>query len=99
MRVVLDPSANEEMREAAAFYEDCRDGLGLEFLDAVELAFSEISDRPMMWRVLKGRFRRYLIHRFPYAVLYTIEDDSIYVAAIMHMKRRPDYWEDRIRGK
>lgn len=45
MKMVLDPSANEEMRDAAFFYEDCRDGLGREFLDAVELAFCEIARR------------------------------------------------------
>lgn len=99
MKMVLDPSANAEMRDAAFFYEDCRDGLGQEFLDAVELAFGEITQRPMLWRILKGRFRRYLIHNFPYAVIYTIEDDTIYVVAIMHMKRKPDYWQDRVRDK
>ena len=99
MKMVLDPSANAEMRDAAFFYEGCRDGLGQEFLDAVELAFGEISQRPMIWRILKGRFRRYLIHHFPYAVIYSIEDDTIYVVAIMHMKRKPDYWQDRVRDK
>jgi len=96
VRVVLDPLAKAEMREAALFYEDCREGLGEEFLNAVELAFVEIARRPEMWRVIKGRFRRYLVHRFPYAVIYSIEDDDLYVAAVMHMKRKPDYWQDRV---
>jgi toxin ParE1/3/4 len=77
VKVVLDPSARAEMRDAALFYEGCRDGLGQEFLDATEFAFGEIAHRPMIWRVLKGRFRRYLIHGFPYAVIYAIEDDTI----------------------
>ena len=99
MKLVLDPSAKSEMREAAFFYEDCRRGLGREFLDAVELAFSEIARRPMTWRILKGRFRRYLVHHFPYAVIYAVEKEAIYVAAIMHMKRKPDYWIDRVRDE
>jgi hypothetical protein len=28
-----------------------------------------------------------------------LEDETIYVAAIMHMKQKPDYWEDRGRDK
>jgi len=76
-----------------------RDGLGQEFLDAVEPAFGKIAQRPMIWRILKGRFRRYLIHHFPYAVIYAIEDDTVYVVAIMHMKRKPDYRQDRVRDK
>ena len=99
VKLELDPEAKAEMREAALFYEDCREGLGQEFLDAVELAFARIAERPMTWRILKGRFRRYLAHHFPYAVIYVVEDDAIYVAAIMHMKRKPDYWQDRVKEK
>lgn len=58
MKIVLDPSAKAEMRDAAIFYEGCRDGLGEVFLSAVELAFNEIAQRPMIWRILKGQFRR-----------------------------------------
>lgn len=53
------------MRQAALFYEECRDGLGQEFLDAVETALDQIRRHPMLWRILKGPFRRYLVHQFP----------------------------------
>ena len=99
MKLVLDPEANAEMREAALFYEDCREGLGQEFLDAVEMGFDQIALHPAMWRRLKGRFRRYLIQRFPYAVIYALESDVIYVAAVMHLKRKPAYWRGRAKGK
>lgn len=75
----------------------CREGLGEEFLDAIDLAFAEVIQRPMTWRILNGRFRRYLVHHNPYAVIYAVEDETIYVAAIMHMRRKPDYWHDRVR--
>ena len=58
MRVVLDPAAAAELREAAVFYEDCREGLGQEFLASVEAAFDAIARRPDLWRRLKGRVRR-----------------------------------------
>jgi len=48
------------------FYEDCREGLGHEFLVSVEATFDAIAHRPTLWRRLKGRFRRCLVHRFPY---------------------------------
>lgn len=99
MKLILDPAANAEMREAAIFYEDCREGLGQEFLEAVEAAFHQITLHPEMWRKLKGRFRRYIVQRFPYAVIYAPEDDVIYVAAVMHLKRKPGYWQDRAKGR
>jgi hypothetical protein len=63
--LIFDPEALDEMREAVAFYEDCQPGLGRSFLDAVEAASAEIVKHPLMWRKIKGRFRRYLVHRFP----------------------------------
>ena len=95
MRIVLDPAAFAEMREAALFYEDCRDGLGQEFLTYVEASLDAIARRPGLWRRLKGRFRRCLVHRFPYAVIYAVEDDTVYVVAVMHLKRKPGYWGSR----
>ena len=97
MRVVLDPAAAAELREAAVFYEECHEGLGQEFLVSVEATLDAIAHRPALWRRLKGRFRRCLVHRFPYGVIYAMEDDVVYVAAVMHLKRKPGYWESRDR--
>ena len=96
MRLFLDPAAKVELRQAALFYEECRNGLGREFLDAVEEAFDQVRRHPTLWRFLKGRFRRYLAHHFPYDVIYTIEGRTLYVAAVMHLKRKPGYWESRV---
>lgn len=95
MRVVLDQAAHDELRDAAFFYEDSRKGLGQEFLDAFDAAAGEIRKHPTLWRALTGRFRRHLLRRFPYAVIYAIDGETIYVAAVMHMKRKPGYWQRR----
>ena len=96
MRVVIDIDAQAEATEAAVFYEHCRPGLGHDFTDAVEEGLKQITQRPLLWRRFKGRFRRYILRRFPYAIIYAIEPDRLYVAAVMHMKRKPDYWLARI---
>lgn len=95
MKVLLDPEASLEIRQAAEFYEDCRKGLGQGFLDAIELALDQIRQHPRTWRVLKGRFRRYLLQRFPYGLIYAVEGQTIFVAAVMHLKRKPGYWVSR----
>jgi plasmid stabilization system protein ParE len=95
LKVVLDQAAAAELRDAALFYEDSREGLGQEFLNSVEAAFASIVRHPALWRRLRGRFRRCLVHRFPYGVIYTVEGSTIYVAAVMHVKRKPGYWESR----
>ncbi|MEK6815063.1 MAG: type II toxin-antitoxin system RelE/ParE family toxin [Nitrospirota bacterium] len=92
MRVIFDPDALAEARNAAAFYEDSQPGLGKAFLAEVETAAEEIVRHPLMWRRIRGRFRRYLIPRFPYGLIYAVSGDTIYIAAVMHLKRKPGYW-------
>jgi len=43
-----------------------------------------------------GGIRKRPVHRFPYAVLYRVDPDEIVVVAVMHQRRRPDYWRSRI---
>ena len=40
--------------------------------------------------------RRCLTRIFPFAVLYTIEQDFILIVAVMHWSREPGYWRDRL---
>jgi len=98
MRVVLEAAARSEMWEAAQFYDDCREGLGLEFLAAVEQALEWIRRHPLLGSPLKRPFRRVFLHRFPYALVYAVEEDVAFVAAVMHLKRKPGYWLKRTTG-
>jgi toxin ParE1/3/4 len=40
--------------------------------------------------------RRYLADDFPFAILYLDEVDAVWIVAIMHLKRHPDYWQHRL---
>ena len=68
---------------------------GKAFLANVEAATEGIVRHPLRWRKIKGKFRRYLVHGFPYGLIYAVQDDTIYVAAVMHLKRKPGYWVRR----
>ncbi|MCY4613368.1 MAG: type II toxin-antitoxin system RelE/ParE family toxin [Nitrospira sp.] len=95
MKLIVDPEAFLEVRNAAVFYEDSQPDLGKTFLASVEAATEEIVRHPLRWRKIKGKFRRYLVHGFPYGLIYAVQDDTIYVAAVMHLKRKPGYWVRR----
>jgi plasmid stabilization system protein ParE len=97
--LIYDPLAKAEIREAAEYYENCREGLGQAFIDAVETAAHKISDYPLRWRKISHRFRRCLLKKFPYGIIYAVEDDEIFIAAVMHLKRKPEYWKKRLENK
>jgi len=70
--------------------------LGARFVSAVQSAVDQVIASPKAWRVMEGDVHRYLTRVFPYAVLYTIEDDHVLVIAVMHCHREPGYWHHRI---
>ena len=47
------------------------------------------------WRKIRGDNRKLNFHRFPYAVVYSVRADELYIKAIMHLHRRPFYWMHR----
>ena len=96
MTWAFHPEARSEYREAAVFYEECRRGLGAEFSREIESAIGRILEAPERWRITKQDVRHYLAHKFPYAILYTIEQDSILIIAVAHASREPGYWKNRI---
>jgi len=84
-----------EIRDAAEYYESRAGGLGSDFTRKVDEAILDICETPQRWPVLKQDIRRRLISRFPYCLLYRVEDNEIVVVAVMHLSRRPGYWVDR----
>jgi toxin ParE1/3/4 len=89
------PEAEKEFLEAIEYYEDCSEGLGEDFSMEVYATVKNILSYSQAWPILEDNVRRCLTNRFPYGVLYSIEPDRVYILAIMHLHRRPDYWKHR----
>ena len=90
------PEAKKELKEAAGYYESCQKGLGKAYLFAVESAVKRLSSSPTTWRKIRDPFRRILVDRFPYGVIYSFDGEEIFIAAVMPLKRKPDYWSKRV---
>lgn len=93
--VAFLPPAEEEMAAAARYYEVRSSGLGAEFLDEVQRSAKALSANPLAAPLVKEGVRRRLLKRFPFGILYAIEPDVILVLAVMHLRRKPGYWESR----
>ena len=95
MRVIFHPEAHAEMIAQARYYEAKSEGLGSDFLTAVEEATQRIEQSPKAGPIIRASIRKRLISGFPFNVLYEIQTDRIYIAAVMHQHRRPGYWLKR----
>ena len=95
LEVRLRPEAEEDLADAAAWYEEQRQGLGHEFLDEVLTMLSSIAETPLMYPNVHRNTRRAVIHRFPFSVYFQVENATIVVIAIMHGSRNPRRWKSR----
>lgn len=91
----LRPESEQDLADAAVWYEEQREGLGNQFLDEALSVFSVISEAPLMFPIVHRNIRRALIHRFPFGVYYRVESDEIVVVAVMHGSRNPRRWKSR----
>ena len=91
----VHPDVYEELEEARSWYEEHATGLGNEFLDEIERAVSAIQRAPDAWPLFSNGVRRFLVHRFPFAILYRYDNSKIQVIAVAHQRRKPGYWKAR----
>jgi len=95
--VDVHPDVYAELEHSRTWYEERANNLGTEFLIEVDRAIETVREAPRIWPIIeKDRsIRRYIVHRFPYSVVYRIKDHLIQIIAVMHLRRHPDYWRGR----
>lgn len=96
MRVVFDPAAQTEFNEVQQRYELINVSLGQEFAESVRQGLRRVLAQPLSCPIEVSVFRRLVLKRFPYKVMYSVEYDLVYVAAIAHLRREQNYWYNRI---
>jgi plasmid stabilization system protein ParE len=57
-RLISEPPADADVEAAFEWYENERQGLGLEFLDELRAAYNRIADGPHKYQELRGGIRR-----------------------------------------
>lgn len=94
-RVLLRKEAQEELNDAAVWYEDQRAGLRGEFLDEAASTLTRISSTPFAYAEVHRGVRRALFRRFPFALYFRVESEVVSVLAVMHGSRSPTAWRVR----
>ena len=92
---VFRAEAAAEYAEAKRYYTDIRPELGQRFEVEIGELIQTICQDPQRYRQHDPPLRRHFSRTFPYAVIYLEETDRVVIFAVMHMRRRPDYWKPR----
>ena len=87
-----------EAEAAAQWYAERSLTAAARFVTELDDAEMAILERPEAWPLGDAGTRRYLLRRFPFSVVYRVEDARIVIVAIAHARRRPGYWKHRTGG-
>jgi ParE toxin of type II toxin-antitoxin system, parDE len=89
-------AADAELSEAVAYYDGKATGLGDRFLAEVKDATRYIEQYPEIAPIIDEGVRAKVLVRFPYSLMYIVEEYELYIVAVAHQSRRPGYWADRL---
>ena len=93
--ITFHVDAAAEMQAAARYYEEQQRGLGAAFLAEIEQGLNRIQQFSRLWPIYDAEYRRYLLRRFPFGIIYRLDTEGIIVVAVAHLHREPGYWKDR----
>ena len=95
MKYVFHPDALAEYSDAVQYYAEQRTEIAQAFINATEDTIFRIKESPNRYAAIDEDIRRCMTRKFPYAILYTIEQDYILILAVMHCSREVGYWKNR----
>ena len=89
-------AAEAEYLAAVRYYSGIRPELGRSFVTEVESAIERARHFPEAYGRVAESLRHIGTHRFPYAIVYEVREDRIFIWAVAHTSREPGYWKTRI---
>ena len=94
--VEFHDAASLEFEATFAWYLERSERAAIRFAGEVERAVISIADAPVRFTVGVSGTRRFLLKRFPFAIIYRELPAIIQIVAVAHARRRPGYWKSRV---
>ena len=96
MNVKVYDAAKLELEEGIQWYEEQNKGLGFKFSFEIHETIKRILAFPESYSEIDLKIRRALVKKFPYGIIYTINEENIEIVAVANLHRIPLYWATRI---
>jgi toxin ParE1/3/4 len=94
--LALHPAALEEAKSAVQWYLERSETAARKFTAALDEALDRIIESPDRWPIDTDSTHKFVLRRFPFAVIYRERENAIAIIAIAHGHRRPRYWKARL---
>jgi hypothetical protein len=93
--LIVGPEAEAEIAAAQDWYDERIPGLGAEFIAVVKRLIATIAENPFQFQIVWKNYRRAVLRRFPYLVIYVVSDHAVRVIACIHGERDAEVWQER----
>ncbi len=94
--LIIRPEARTDLLDTFRWYQEQRSGLGFDFKLCVDEVFSKLQKHPSIYKKVYQNIRRAVTRRFPFSVFYIIENNNVIILAVLHARRDPEKWKNRI---
>jgi toxin ParE1/3/4 len=95
-RIEYHQGASADVKSAVDWYRQRSPKVALDFIEELHRAADTIREAPERWPIGENDTRRFLLWRFPFAVIYSEQESVITIWAVAHGSRRPEYWASRL---
>ena len=95
--LIIKPQAENDIDNALEWYSGQNEDLPLKLLNELEQSLEKIQNYPEHYQKRYNEIRIVFTKKFPYGVYYTVEENTIYIHAILHSKQNPQNAEQRIK--
>jgi len=94
--LIVLADAEDDLIQAYNWYESREFGLGDRFLNSVQDGLTLMRQHPEIFPVCISRFRRALISKFPFEIIYENEGNRIVVYSVFNCSQDPQKWKSRV---
>ena len=94
--VFLTAEAEADLEEAAIWYEQRANGLGIDLIARVRQSIMAIGTAPDSFQEVQVGIRRAQVKRFPYGLFFRRQGGIVEVIGILHHRRSPTAWKRRV---
>jgi plasmid stabilization system protein ParE len=98
---IILPTAQEDLRNAAKWYNKVQSGLGKQVVKRFREKIAYLCKYPLSCQIRYSEVHTALVEHFPYMIHYFVDhkNKTIVVISILHTKQSPEIWNDRLKEK
>ncbi len=91
MRVIRHPDLAGDIRDIALHYAEISERVLSAFWSELDHALTLIERNPRSHHFDTCGLRRANLRKFPYHLLYEVEEDTVFLVVLRHDRRHPDF--------